>query len=84
MLRDQKQQEQAMGTPYKTKKGIKIGSAYYQKLQRYGIDSDASLLQDALLRKDTGRREFLTEGRMTAFMLAMIVVVVSCIAAGWL
>jgi hypothetical protein len=72
-----------MGTPYTTKTGLKIGAAY-QELQRPEMDGDASLIQAALLRKDTGRREFLTEGRMTAFMLAMIAVVVSCIAVGWL
>jgi hypothetical protein len=72
-----------MGTPYTTKTGLKIGAAY-QELQRPEMDNDASLIQAALLRKDTERCEFLTEGRMTAFMLAMIVIVVSCIAVGWL
>jgi hypothetical protein len=83
MLRDQKQQEQAMGTPYTTKTGLKIGAAY-QERKRPEMDGDARLIQAALLSKDTGRREFLTEERMTAFMLALLVVVVSCIAAGWL
>jgi hypothetical protein len=72
-----------MGTPYTTKTGLRIGSAY-QKRQRPEMDSDAFRLQEALLSQDTGRREMLTDERMTAFMLAMLVVVLALIAAGWL
>ena len=72
-----------MGTPYTTKSGLKIGSAY-QKRQRPDMGSDAFRLQEALLSQDTGRREFLTDERMTAFMLALLAVVVALIAAGWL
>jgi hypothetical protein len=75
--------EQGMEPPYTTRTGLKIGSAY-QKRQRPDMDGDALRLQDALLSKDTGRRELLTEERMTYFMLAMLVVVVALIAAGWL
>jgi hypothetical protein len=72
-----------MEPPYTTKTGLKIGSAYQQR-QRPDMDSDARRIQEALLSQDTGRSEILTEERMTAFMLAMLVVVVALIAAGWL
>jgi hypothetical protein len=72
-----------MGTPYTTRTGLKIGSAY-QKRQRPDMDSDAFRLQEALLSQDTGRRELLTEERMTAFMVALLVVVIALITAGWL
>jgi hypothetical protein len=72
-----------MEPPYTTKTGLKIGSAY-QKRQRPDMDSDAISIQDALLSQDTGRSEILTEDRMTVFMLAMLVVVLALIAAGWL
>jgi hypothetical protein len=70
-----------MEPPYTTKTGLKIGSAY-QRRQRPEIDGDASRLQEALLNKGRGRREILTEERMTAIMLTMLVVVVALIAVG--
>jgi hypothetical protein len=75
--------EQGMEPPYTTPTGLKIGSAY-QKRQRPEMDSDASRLQEALLSQDTGRREILTEDRMTAIMIAMIVIVVVLVALEWL
>jgi hypothetical protein len=70
-----------MEPTYTTKTGLKIGSAY-QRRQRPDMDSDAIRLQEALLIQGKGRREILTEGRMTAFMLALLVVVVALIAVG--
>jgi hypothetical protein len=72
-----------METPYTTRTGLKIGSAY-QKRQRPEMDGDASRLQEALLSQETGRSELLTEERMTTFMVTLLVIVVSLIAAGWL
>jgi hypothetical protein len=68
-------------TPYTTKTGLKIGSAY-EKRQRHDMDSEDLLIQEALLNKDTYRREILTDERMTVLMISMIVVVVGLIAFG--
>jgi hypothetical protein len=73
--------EQGMEPPYTTRTGLKIGSAY-QRRQRPEMDSDASRLQAALLNQGQGRREILTEERMTAFMLALLAVVLALIALG--
>jgi hypothetical protein len=72
-----------METHYTTKTGLRIGSAYHAQ-HRPEMDSDASIIQRALLSKDSGRREILNEDRMTAIMIAMIVIVVVLVAFGWL
>ena len=71
-----------MATPYTTKSGLKIGSAYV-KYPRPSMDADAQLLQQALLTSDEEKASR-AELRLSIGMTITLVVVVVLLAVGWL